>query len=80
MVSMVTFTENTEHIKTSPRTRGQDRSCKLRALRCSKLSPQAALRETAPQNDAQLGSCSRDPNWVCRWLEPVRDLRELKRG
>jgi len=62
MVSMVIFAENTEHyVKTSPRARGQDRSCTLSALRCSKLSPHAALRERATQKDAQLGSCSRDP-------------------
>lgn len=62
MVSMVAFAENTEHyVKTSPRARGQDRSYTLSTLRCSKLNPQAALREPAPQKDAQLGSCSRDP-------------------
>ncbi len=59
MVSMVAFAENTEHyVKASPRARGQDRSYTLSALRCSKMSPQAALRERAPQKDAQLGSCS----------------------
>jgi len=59
---MVAFDENIEHYaKTSPRARGQDRSCALSALRCSKLNPHAALRERATQKDAQLGSCSRDP-------------------
>ncbi len=62
MVSMVAFAENTEHYtKTPPRARGQDRSYTLSALRCSKMSPQAALRETASQKCTQLGACSRDP-------------------
>ncbi len=54
MDSMVTFAENIEHyVKTPPRARGQDRSYTLSALRCSKLSPHAALRERASQKDAQ---------------------------
>lgn len=62
MVSMVAFAENTErYVKTSPRARGQDRSCTLSALRCSKTRPHAALRETASQKCTQLRSCSRDP-------------------
>jgi len=62
MVSMVAFTKNTRlYIKSSPRARGQDRSCTLSALRCSKSSSQATLCERAPQKSTQLGSCSRDP-------------------
>jgi len=62
MDSTVAFAESTEHyVKTSPRAHGQERSYTLSPLRCSKLSPHAALCERATQKDTQLGSSSRDP-------------------
>jgi hypothetical protein len=59
---MVAFAKTSDStLKTSPRARGQHRTCTSRPLPCFNSSTQANLRTATHKKRKRLGSCSKDP-------------------
>jgi hypothetical protein len=62
MIGMVAFAKTSDStLKTTPRARGQHRTCTSRPLPCFKSSTQANLRTATHKKRKRLGSCSKDP-------------------
>jgi hypothetical protein len=62
MIGMVAFAKTSDStLKTSPRARGQHRTCTSRPSPCFNSSTQANLRSATHKKRKRLGSCSKDP-------------------